>query len=168
MEIGAIFYFAHDRSAPTPKRVFAFVPQLSRYSIVSLAALFVDFGSYLALCALTLAAPMAGIASYCLGMIVHYALSTRFVFDVADARKSARRRFTEFLASGLLGVALTGVVIAILTKNFGASPFAAKAAAVGVSFLAVFLVRRWIVFAPVHHDCPSDAPLVYAKSGSCH
>lgn len=145
----------------------AVVPQLSRYSVVSVAALATDVAIYMSLCALAINAPVAGVVGYGVGMIAHYALSTAFVFDVAHARKSAPRRLAEFAASGLLGLMLTGLVIAVMTDYFAASVIAAKAVATIASFLVVFLVRRCIVFAPAADKNIWDANLVYSKSGSC-
>ncbi|MFT3732834.1 MAG: GtrA family protein [Hyphomicrobium sp.] len=144
----------------------AFVPQLSRYSVVSVIALATDFGVYLSLCALAVNAPVAGVIGYAVGMIAHYALSSAFVFDVAHARKSAPRRLAEFAGSGLLGLVLTGFIIAALTTHFAASAIFAKAIAVVVSFLAVFLLRRWIVFAPASNANELETLHVYAKSVS--
>ncbi len=148
--------------------VIAFLPQLSRYSIVSVIALATDFTVYLTLCATAVNASAAGIAGYAVGMIAHYTLSSRFVFDAARSEKSASRRLAEFVVSGLLGLVLTGAVIAGLTEYLAASPLVAKAAAVIVSFFAVFLVRRWIVFAPLPEGKKQASGFVYSKSGSCH
>ncbi|MFA5957580.1 GtrA family protein [Hyphomicrobium sp.] len=148
-------------------KAVALVPQFSRYSVASVVALATDFTVYGALCALAVNAPVAGIIGYTIGMIVHYALSSTFVFDVAHAQKPAARRALEFAASGLLGLILTGLVITVLTNHFAASPVAAKIAAVAVSFLAVFMVRRSIVFAAISGKNISDAGLVYSKAGSC-
>jgi putative flippase GtrA len=145
----------------------AVVPQLSRYSVVSIAALATDVLVYISLCALAVNVPVAGIIGYAVGMIAHYALSTAFVFDVAHARKSAPRRLAEFAGSGLLGLMLTGFIIAAMTDYFAASAIAAKVVAIIISFLAVFLVRRCIVFAPASDKNIWDGKLVYSKSGSC-
>ena len=123
------------------------LPQLSRYGAVSLFALAVDFGTFLTLCALTLAPPVAGIAGYLAGLLVNYSLSSRYVFDLAHSLKSDQRRFAEFLLTGLLGLIITACVIGILTEVCGAPAIIAKAAAVGVSFAAVFAMRRAVVFA---------------------
>jgi putative flippase GtrA len=125
------------------------LPQLSRYSIVSTVALGVDFGTYVALCTLAINAPLAGIVGYAAGMLGHYFLSSTLVFDIAQSRKSASRRLTEFVFSGMLGLMLTGLIIAVLTEHFSVGPLAAKLFAVLVSFTAVFLMRRWFVFAPL-------------------
>jgi putative flippase GtrA len=145
-----------------------FVPQLSRYSIASAVALGVDFGVYIALCALTVKAPLAGIVGYAAGMLVHYILSSNLVFDVAQSPKSASRRLTEFVFSGVFGLILTGSTIAVLTELFSIAPLAAKVFAVLVSFTAVFLIRRWFVFAPqTDEQKDAERARVYSKSASC-
>jgi putative flippase GtrA len=143
------------------------LPQLSRYSAVSVIALAIDFGVYIALVRLAVNVPVAGVIGYAMGMLTHYILSSAFVFDVARSQKSARRRLVEFAASGLLGLMLTVAVIASLTDYFAAPPIAAKVVAAVVSFLAVFLVRRCIVFAPPSNEKESGGHLVYPKSVSC-
>lgn len=155
--------------AGTPVRVAdgaRIMPQLSRYSAVSVLALAVDFGVYVGLCRWAVNAPVAGIVGYAAGMLAHYILSSSFVFDVTNSQKSAQRRLAEFAASGLFGLVLTGAVIATLTEYFAAPAIAAKAVAVALSFLAVFLLRRWIVFAAPSDKKELDPLLVYSKSGS--
>lgn len=165
--------FAPVDNVTTPKsghaanHTAAVVPQLSRYSVVSVAALATDVAVYMSLCTLAVNAPVAGVVGYAVGMITHYALSTAFVFDIAHTRKSAPRRLAEFAASGLLGLMLTGLVIAVMTDYFASSAIAAKVVATITSFLVVFLVRRCIVFAPAADKNIWDANLVYSKSGSC-
>lgn len=123
------------------------VPQLSRYTVVSAAALVTDFGAYLTLCSAEIKASLAGVAGYAVGMIVHYILSSRFVFDTQGAYKSEPRRFIEFTLSGLVGLTLTGFIIAMATGALGVPPLGAKVVAVIISFAAVFAIRRSFVFA---------------------
>ena len=78
--------------------------------------------------------------------MLHYQLSRLFVFATAASAKSAHRRFVEFVASGLIGLALTAAVIAVAT-GMGVSPILAKVMAAGASFLGVYAIRRTIVFA---------------------
>ncbi len=99
------------------RRLVRLMPQLSRYGVVSIAALAADFGVYIALFSAAVAASLAGIAGYAVGMVVHYFLSSRFVFKTQGSRKSERRRFVEFLLSGLVGITLTGFIIAIATGS---------------------------------------------------
>jgi putative flippase GtrA len=143
------------------------VPQFSRYTLVSAVALAVDFGFFMLLCALGVMATLAGIVGYTIGMIVNYILSSRFVFDTAGLDKSQLRQFCEFAVSGVVGIALTGFVIAISTEMCGFGPVVAKVIATGVSFVAVFAIRRVFVFAPEDHAGAHDVPhRVYAKSAS--
>ena len=126
--------------------VRALLPQLSRYTAVSALALGLDFGVFLALNDSIGHPTLSGVVGYACGIVLHYQLSRRFVFATAASTKSAHRRFWEFVASGLLGVAVTAAVIAAAT-GMGASPILAKAMAAGASFIAVYAIRRAIVFA---------------------
>jgi putative flippase GtrA len=121
------------------------LPQLWRYVIVSALALALDFGVFLAFNDMLSQPTLAGVIGYSTGIIVHFLLSRRFVFDAATA-KAVHRVFIEFLGSGLVGLAVTAGVIAIATGAFGLGPIAAKALAVGTSFVGVFIIRRSIVF----------------------
>jgi putative flippase GtrA len=143
------------------------VPQFSRYSLVSVVALSVDFGFYMLLCALAVMATLAGIVAYATGMVVHYILSSRFVFDTAGSEKSQLRQFFEFAVSGIIGIALTGFVIAVATETCGFGPVVAKVIATGISFVAVFAIRRVFVFGSEDQDDAGEAAhRVYAKSAS--
>jgi putative flippase GtrA len=130
-----------------PLRRHATVLQLLRYALVSGAALPLDFAVFLSLNAAIGHPTLSGVAGYAVGIVVHYFLSCRFVFDAARSRKAAHRVFAEFVASGLVGLAMTAAVIALATGMFGMTPIVAKVIAVGASFLGVFLIRRSIVFA---------------------
>jgi putative flippase GtrA len=143
------------------------VPQLSRYSAASVVALATDLSAYTMLCTLSVKAPLAGVVGYSIGMIVHYALSSKFVFDGTVSKKATSRRLMEFAASGLLGLLFTWAVIDVLTGYFAVSAIVAKGTAVVISFLAVFVIRRRIVFAAAFDGSGSGADFVYSKSGSC-
>ena len=126
--------------------MIALAPQLSRYSAVSALALGLDFVVYLALVGSGFAAPLAGAIGYAIGLTLHYALSARFVFDARATRKSDGRLFGEFAMSGLVGLFITASIIAIATEMLHLGALAAKMLAAGASFLAVFLLRRSVVF----------------------
>ncbi|HEY7669055.1 MAG TPA: GtrA family protein [Hyphomicrobium sp.] len=125
----------------------AVMPQLSRYAIVSVLSLALDFAVFLALNGALGLPTLAGVSGYGCGILLHYHLSRRFVFDTSRSLKSGHRMLSEFVASGLIGLAVTAGVIALATTGFGWSPIIAKVAAAGASFLGVFLIRRTIVFA---------------------
>jgi putative flippase GtrA len=122
-------------------------PQLSRYTIVSALALGLDFVVYLSLASLGMRPATAGVIGYLGGGIVHYVLSVLFVFDIANQQKTTARRLGEFFVSGLVGLAITFAIIAFANEALHLPPLPSKIAAVGVSFVAVFLIRRGIVFA---------------------
>jgi len=122
-------------------------PQLLRYGLVSGAALAFDFSVFLALNGMIGHPTLSGVLGYGAGIILHYALSCRFVFDARRSEKAAHRLFGEFLASGVVGLAATAAVIALATGFFGLAPITAKLVAAVVSFIGVFLIRRTIVFA---------------------
>jgi putative flippase GtrA len=123
------------------------LPQLSRYAIVSSIALTADFSVFLGFNAIFGLPTLAGVVGYSCGIVLHYFLSRNFVFNAKRSRKSAQRLFSEFVASGLIGLTATVSVIALATTYFGLSAIAAKILAVGASFIGVFLIRRTIVFA---------------------
>ncbi len=122
-------------------------PELSYYTIASVVALGVDLAIFNALVLGGTRAGVAGITGYLTGMIVHYVLSARFVFDTANSSKSDACRFAEFALSGAIGLAITWGLIHLATDISHLPAMAGKIAAVGTSFVVVFLLRRGIVFA---------------------
>jgi putative flippase GtrA len=131
------------------------MPQLSRYSVASVLALGLDFWVFLALVGAGWSAPLAGVVGYAIGMTAHFSLSTRFVFAASRVAKPEARLFAEFALSGLVGLAITAAVIAAATELFHVSALAAKVLAAGTSFVAVYLVRRRIVFS-AHTNRPLE------------
>jgi putative flippase GtrA len=132
--------------AESPLR-HAMLPQLLRYALVSGCALALDFSVFLALNGLIGHPTLSGVCGYAAGIVLHYFLSRRFVFDVRRSPKAAHRLFVEFVASGVVGLLATAAVIALATGMFGATPILAKLLAAGASFIGVFLIRRTVVFA---------------------
>jgi putative flippase GtrA len=126
---------------------FRVLPQLSRYSVVSLLALALDYGVYLSLASAGMRPLLAGVIGYSLGLALHFLLSITFVFDASAAEKPPARLFGEFALSGLAGLAATTVVIAAANDLAGLPALPAKILATGVSFLLVYSLRRGVVFA---------------------
>ena len=107
-----------DLAQILPARLHALIgigPQLSRYALVSLAALVLDFSLYLALTSGGMKPVLAGVIGYAAGTVLHYVLSARFVFDAAATDKVQARLFGEFALSGLVGIGITALVIALAT-----------------------------------------------------
>jgi len=138
-----------------PDRVAApAVREFVLYTAASFVALLVDYGTYWLLAALTgLDLGLAAVLGYALGLAVSYVLLTRRVFT---RRRLADRRAMEiglFCVSGLVGLVITYVTVSVLHNAAGADLHGAKLAAVGLSFVTVYLFRRLVVFAP-----PGKAP----------
>ena len=133
--------------------------ELLLYTGASFVALLVDYATYWLLAALWgMELGTAAVVGYIVGLAVSYLLLTRLVFL---RRRHAGRPAHEMLlfgASGLLGVALTYFTVSILSGFAGANLHVAKLAAVAVSFVAVYLFRKYVVFgASLQADRITDA-----------
>lgn len=122
------------------------VRRLIRYGAVNIASLGIDYAIFIPLTALLAMPVLASVVAYGVAFAVNYVLSRRFVFHGEGAHKSERRLFTEFMATGMLGVALTAGVTGGAIHLLGATPVAAKTAAVLFCFVVLYLVRSRLVF----------------------
>jgi len=130
-------------------RLAALGRQSMRYAIVSGLALACDVGIYAAGVKLSgLVPPAAGAIGYAMGLFVHYALASQWVFPDPSGERRTVATFGKFAASGVMGLAMTTAVIGGLTTSGMADAFSAKAVAVVTTFVVVFLVRRSFVFVP--------------------
>ena len=119
-----------------------------RYIGASVAALAADMGLFLLLLAASWSAALASAASYSIGIIVHWLISTRLVF-VHAAKTSGLDRTRQkalFLASAFVGLVLTVAIVAI-GDGWGFDPRLAKLAAIGVSFQTTYVLRKTLVFS---------------------
>ncbi len=121
---------------------------LLRYLLASMGALAVDMGSFLALLALGMAPVLASAAGYSLGIVAHWLLSSRAVFteSVAEERRARTRQKALFVASALIGLALTTLIVGSGTA-VGVDSRLSKLIAIAVSFTATWLLRKRIVFS---------------------
>ena len=134
----------------------------ARATLVSAFALALDFSLFLTLTSLSVWAPLAGVAGYAAGTVLHYLLSVRFVFDARATDKAPARLFSEFAVTGVSGMAATAIVIAAATDLAGLSALPAKVLAAAVSFLLVFVLRRGVVFSA--REAPGG---LSAPTGAC-
>jgi len=118
-----------------------------RYLIASAGALAVDMGSFLALLALGVWPAAASAASYSLGILAHWLLSSRTVFadSVAERGPQRNRQKALFVVSALAGLALTTAMVG-LGDLAGIDPRLAKLAAIAASFLLTWGLRVRVVF----------------------
>lgn len=90
----------------------------------------------------------AAAASYGAGIVIHWLISSRLVF-VEGARTAGMDRVRQkglFLGSAFVGLGLT-VAIVWAGDTAGLDANLAKLAAIGVSFVATYVLRKTLVFA---------------------
>ena len=118
-----------------------------RYVLASVGALAVDVACFLALLAAGVAAAPASALGYSLGIVAHWLMSSRAVFQdsVADHGPARTRQKALFVISALVGLGLTTVIVGA-GAYAGLDPRIAKVAAIVISFTATWLLRRHIVF----------------------
>ncbi|GGB55062.1 GtrA family protein [Blastomonas aquatica] len=118
-----------------------------RYLAVSIGALAVDVGVFLGCLGAGIAPGPAAALGYSLGIIAHWLLSSRAVFNdtVAAGGRGRLVQKSLFVISALAGLALTTLIV-ILADRAGLDPRAAKLVAIAVSFAVVYLVRSQVVF----------------------
>lgn len=118
-----------------------------RYVLASVGALAVDVGTFLALLAVGVAATPASAVGYSLGILAHWLMSSRAVFQdsVATGGMARTRQKALFVISALVGLGLTTAIVGIADLS-GIDPRLAKLFAIAVSFTATWLIRAKIVF----------------------
>ena len=90
----------------------------------------------------------AAAASYAAGIVIHWMISSRLVF-VEGARTAGMDRVRQkglFLGSAFVGLGLT-VAIVWAGASAGLDANLAKLAAIAISFLATYVLRKTLVFA---------------------
>ena len=87
----------------------------------------------------------AGFAGYTAGLFLHWLISVRFVFTASAARPTHGQRL-GFILSAVIGLAITTGLISTLSA-VGIAPAIGKLTAIPVSFLTVYAIRKYGVFA---------------------
>lgn len=118
-----------------------------RYIGASAFALAADMLLFLMLLEVGLLAPAASALSYTAGIGAHWLVSSRLVFAAGAAPGGAERWRQKllFILSAFVGLALTVAIVAG-GEMAGFDPRLAKLAAIAVSFVATYILRKTIVF----------------------
>ena len=119
-----------------------------RYFAVSLGALAVDLGVFLALLSVSLASVPASAIGYSTGILAHWVLSSRKVFsDRVSARGTTARTQQKamFVISALLGLLVTMAIVAG-GSFIEVDPRISKLVAIAVSFQLTYLLRNILIF----------------------
>lgn len=147
---------ANDAQTDVPESVFdvrgwfAFFRQLTfiRYGVVSVGALAVDMGIFLALLQSGMISALAAATGYAAGIFAHWMLSSRKVFQDRVSQRGTRERTQQkamFVVSALLGLVLTMAVVGA-GEFIGIDPRIAKVFAIILSFTLTYLLRNVVVF----------------------
>lgn len=120
---------------------------LLRYIGASAIALASDVAVFSLCFALAVTPALASAIGYCVGIAVHWLISSRAVFGASVApRGSARtRQKTLFALSAFVGLAITTFIV-WGGEHLRSHAFASKAVAILVSFCAVYIVRKQVIF----------------------
>ncbi len=118
-----------------------------RYVCASVGALAVDVGVFLALMSVGVMAALASAIGYSLGILAHWLMSSRAVFQdkVASGGMARTQQKALFVISALIGLALTTAIVGVGDWS-GIDPRIAKGVAIVVSFMVTWLIRSRIVF----------------------
>lgn len=118
-----------------------------KYTAASALALALDYAVYWLLAGgAGIGIGPAAAAGYGAGMVLAYLLLSARVFP---GRWLSARRGIEaslFAVSGMVGLVLTYVTASLVHQLAGGSLHVAKLSAVAVSFVSVYLIRKFIVF----------------------
>lgn len=131
------------------------------YIGVSVSALMADVTVYVLMLGFVSKAAYAAAFGFIIGVVTHYLVASRVAFpDRLEARGSAAEApvMAKFFAAGATGLAVTPAIVWLLADSLGYHPYLAKAVAVGVSFVCVFAVLRFLVlgnFLKRADDAPS-------------
>jgi putative flippase GtrA len=119
-----------------------------RYVVISVGALAVDMGVFLALLKGGMVSTVAAAIGYGVGIIAHWTLSSRKVFQDRVSERGTKERTQQkamFVVSALLGLVVTMSIVGI-GDALGLDPRIAKVMAIGVSFMLTYLLRNLLIF----------------------
>lgn len=115
--------------------------QFIRYGMVLFIAAPLDLGGYILLIHLHVPAVPASIIAFLVSLTVNYILSITWAFN-ADPKKKEALKISIFFTIGLIGLALTALVIAICVHVLGIDEIVSKLIALCIVFFWNFLARR--------------------------
>ena len=120
---------------------------ITRYLAASIIALAFDVALFSSLVALAMDPTIASAAGYCAGIVIHWFVSSRLVFEGRVSAVGAKRTVqkSQFVASAFLGLGLTTSIVAG-GSLIGIGPHLAKFFAVGISFVVIWYVRHRLIF----------------------
>ena len=119
-----------------------------RYVVISAGALAVDLGIFLIALNLGVNSVLASATGYICGILAHWILSSRTIFQDRVAERGTTDRTKQkfmFTMSATLGLAVTICIVA-LGEMISVEPRITKLFAVALSFLLTFALRNSLIF----------------------
>jgi putative flippase GtrA len=139
-----------EQIADRVRRHAELIAEVGGYLAVSVVALGVDFAIYWLLLELFAKAFVPAAVGYAVGLVVHYLLASRLVFAARLKGRGIAEEtptFAKYAVTGIAGLAMTAAIVGIATDILGWNAFWSKVLATGFAFVAVYLMRRYAVFA---------------------
>ena len=123
------------------------IVRFARYVVASLAGTAADLGCFLLLYSQGMLAGLAAALGYACGTLIHWLVSSRFVFSDRLSEPGLKRGGQQalFIISALIGLGLTTLIVSA-AEAAGSDPRLAKLVAMGLSFLTVWVIRLNLVF----------------------
>ena len=121
--------------------------RFARYIAASLLGTLADLGAFLLLYSQDVLAGLAAAIGYACGTLIHWLVSSRYVFPDRLSQPGIQRGGQQvlFVVSALVGLGLTALIVGA-AQAAGSDPRIAKLFAMGVSFATVWLIRLTLVF----------------------
>lgn len=127
--------------------------ELGLYFIVSLVALICDLGAFsLTLRLLSWSWWICAPLGFLVGVGVAYFLSIQLVFKSRSYRQRPQAEMLVFFSVGVLGLAITQLVLWLCIEGIGLNPEASRLGGAGLTFFFNFLVRKFFLFRSVSND----------------
>ncbi len=117
------------------------------YFMASLAALVLDLAVFsVGMRLLDLPWSIAASLSFIAGVFLAYQLSIRWVFLQRQYRQNPQLEWVTFVAVGIVGLAITQVILWIGIEILGKNPEITRFIASGVTFVCNFFGRKLLLF----------------------
>lgn len=123
-----------------------FFVQLFRYVFVGGIAFLIDWGSMVGLVTLGMNKYVAVAIAFILGLITNFVLSKIFVFQEASEKTNAFGEFLVYAIIGVIGLALTEALMALMLEVIGIYYMIAKVVAAVIVLLWNFIARKVLLY----------------------
>ncbi len=143
IEIIFSFNFKRIFAEPTKNSLLQFF----RYAFVGGWATIADWGMlYLLTEGVRLHYLISGVIAFMIGLLVNFLLSKKFVFSGEKNKHSSSTEFVVYAIIGVIGLAMTEIIMYILTDILNWYFMIPKIIATGVVFVWNFMARKIVLY----------------------